>query len=85
MSKVDKRKLYMDKIKAQLDQNGAKIQVMRAKVAEANADMKLGYLKQVDGLEGSLKGLKKKFGQLNNSNDTTWKKLRRGLHKTGKR
>ena len=82
---MDKRKLYMDKIKAQLDQNSAKIQIMRSKVAEANADMKLGYLKEVDGLEGTLKGLKRKFGQLSDAKDTTWKKMKRGLHKAGKR
>ena len=85
MNKVDKRKLYMDKIKSQLDQNSAKIQIMRSKVSEANADMKLGYLKEVDNLEGKIKGLKKKFGQLSDSKDTTWKKLKRGLHRAGKR
>lgn len=75
---MEKRDLYIQKIKAQLDQYSAKIAGMHGKATEVNVDMKLEYLKQVEMLEGKRDGLKKKYEQISKSSESTWKDMKEG-------
>ena len=75
---MEKREVYLEKIKAQIDQYGAKLDGMRSKATEVNADMKLEYLNQVEKLEGKRDGLKKKYQQLSKAGESSWEDLKVG-------
>ena len=75
---MEKRDLYLEKIKAQLEQYSAKISGMHGKATEINVDMKLEYLKQVKMLEGKRDGLKKKYEQLSKASESSWNDMKEG-------
>ena len=75
---MEKRDLYLEKINAQVDQYSAKLAEMRGKAAEANVDMKLEYLNQVEKLEGKRDDLKEKYEQLRKASDSAWEDMKEG-------
>lgn len=75
---MEKRDLYLEKIKAQLEQYSAKISGMHGKATEINVDMKLEYLKQLEMLEGKRDGLKKKYDQLSKASESSWNDMKEG-------
>jgi len=75
---MEKRDLYIQKIKAQLEQYNAKIAGMHGKATEVNVDMKLEYLKQVEMIEGKRDGLIKKYEQLSKASESSWKDMKEG-------
>jgi len=75
---MEKRDLYLQKIKAQLEQYSAKIAEMHGKATEVNIDIKLEYLKQVEMIEGKRDGLKKRYEQLSKASESSWKDLKEG-------
>ncbi len=75
---MEKRDLYLEKINAQVEQYGAKLAEMRGKAAEANADIKLEYLNQVEKLEDKRDGLKAKYEELKKSSENSWENMKDG-------
>ncbi len=75
---MEKRDLYLEKMSAQVDQYGAKLAELRGKAAEANADMKLEYLNQVEKLEGKRDGLKEKYEELKKASGNSWEDMKEG-------
>lgn len=75
---MEKRKLYMDKIDANLTQYNAKLLEMRGKAAEVQADMKLEYLSQVENLEKKRDELKEKHDQLKKAGESAWEDVKTG-------
>ncbi|HEY5561110.1 MAG TPA: hypothetical protein VIK72_05005 [Clostridiaceae bacterium] len=75
---MEKRDIYLEKIKAQIEQYGAKIDGMRGKAAEVSADMKLEYLSQVDKLQGKKDILKAKYQELKKSSEGSWEDVKAG-------
>ena len=79
--KMEKRDLYIEKISAQIEQYTAKLAGMRGKATEANADMKLEYLKQVEKIESNRDALKEKYEQLRKSSESSWVDIKEGTEK----
>ena len=75
---MGKKKVYLEKINAQLEQYSAKISVLKAKGNEAHADVKLEYLKQVEKLEDNRDGLRVKYEQLKEASSNSWDDLQEG-------
>ena len=73
---MEKRELYLDKIRAEIDQYSAKLAGMHGKANEVQADIKLDYLKQVKKLEGKRDNLKEKYEQLSKSSESSWKDMK---------
>jgi hypothetical protein len=73
---MDKKQLYLDKVKAQIEQHSANVALLRAKAAETDANIKLEYLEQVHTLEKKLDGLKDNYRQLRESDDNAWDKIK---------
>ena len=68
---MEKRDLYLEKI-------SAKLEGMRGKADEIQADMKLEYLNQVEKLEGKRDGLKEKYEQLRKASESSWEDMKEG-------
>lgn len=75
---MEKRDLYLQKINAEVEQYSAKLSGMRGKAAEADADMKLEYLKQMEILEGKRDDLKEKYEQLRKATESSWEDMKEG-------
>ena len=75
---MDKDRVYMDKIEANLAQYSAKLAGMKAKAAEIRADIKLDYISQMETLEKTREGFMAKYGELKKSNGHAWDDLKTG-------
>ena len=75
---MEKRDLYMEKVKAQIEQYNAKLSGMRGKASEMGADMKLEYLNQVEKLERKRDELKVKHEELMKATESSWEDLKEG-------
>lgn len=78
---MDKSKVYLEKVEANLAQYNAKLAGMTAKAAEVRADMKLEYISQMESLEKKRDGFLVKYGQLKESNGQAWEDLKAGTEK----
>lgn len=74
---VDK-KLYLKKMKAQLDIKKAELDKLRAKTDYANADARLRIQKDIESLERTMCDLRKKLSDINDSGSEAWKSIREG-------
>ncbi|MEC7118326.1 MAG: coiled coil domain-containing protein [Pseudomonadota bacterium] len=72
------KKLYQEKLQAQLDGWKADIDKLKSKAAEASADAKIELQKQIDGLEGRLEEGKVKLAELSDASHEAWESLKEG-------
>ena len=75
---MNKSKVYLEKVEANLAQYNAKLAGMKAKTAEIRADMKLEYISQMESLEKKRDSLAVKYGQLKKSNEHAWDDVKTG-------
>ena len=75
---MNKRDIYLEKQKAQLEQHSAKIALMRANASEVGANLKLEYMEQVDALEAKLAGLQDRYRDLKDTDEKTWERIQDG-------
>lgn len=73
--------MYVDKARAKGKQIDAKLAKMHGKADEVIADVKLGYLKQVDKIKDEKDGLKGELKKLKKSGEKSWGKMEKGTEK----
>jgi hypothetical protein len=78
---MNKNKIYLEKIEANLAQYDAKLAGLKAKGAEIRADMKLEYISQTETLEKNRAGFMDKYKELKKSNDQAWDDVKAGTEK----
>ena len=78
---MDKNKIYLEKVEANLAQYNAKFAGMKAKADEIRADMKLEYISQMETLEKSRDSFMVKYGQLKETKDNAWNDVKAGTEK----
>ena len=78
---MEKRKLYMDKVDVKLAQYNAKLDQMKEKAAEVQADMKLEYLEQVENFEKKRDEFMKKHEQFKTASEHGWEDVKVGAEK----
>jgi len=78
---MDKRKHDMQKIEAKLAKFNAKLDGVKAKAAEARADVKLEYLSQVENLEKKRADFLVKYDQLKLTSEHAWDDVKVGTEK----
>jgi len=78
---MNKNKVYLEKIEANLAQYDAKLAGLKAKAAEVRADMKLEYISQTETLEKAREGFMVKYGELKKTNDQAWDDVKTGTEK----
>lgn len=74
----DKKKLYEQKIAAQLAEWRADIDKLQAKAKGASADARLKYAKQIDKLEVKYSEGRSKLKEIAESTEEAWESLKDG-------
>ena len=77
----NKRKVYEEKLEAQLKEWSAQIALLRAKADNAKADAKIEYYKTVDALQHKQNEAKTKLQELKTAGDEAWEDLKAGAEK----
>lgn len=77
----DNRKVYEEKLEAQLKEWKAQIELLKAKAANASADAKIEYQETIDSLQRKSDGLKGKLAELKDSGDDAWEEIKTGAAK----
>ena len=72
---------YVAKAKARLDQWNADIEKLRAKAAEAEADAKIEYSKQIEDLRKQRDEGEAKLKEMRDASDDAWKDMKAGFDK----
>lgn len=78
---MDDKSAYRQKLEARLDQWRAEIDKLQAKAAEASADARIEYEKQVEMLRGKQEEAREKLRELDDASDDAWKDLKGGIKK----
>jgi nucleotide-binding universal stress UspA family protein len=77
--KSEKRKVYQEKIEAQLKEWGAKIDELKAKAERSKAELKVKYESQVEDLRIKQEALEKRLKEFKESGDEAWEDFKDGL------
>jgi len=77
----DKRKAYEEKLDAQLKEWKAQIALLKAKAANAEADVKIDYYKAIDALEHKQDKVRTKLQELKTASDGAWEAVKAGTEK----
>src|SRR6056297_2046857 len=81
MDEKDEKDAYRQKLEARLDQWRAEIDKLQAKAAEAGADARVEYEKQVDELREKQDEAREKLKELDNASDDAWQDIKEGVEK----
>ncbi|MDD2557771.1 MAG: coiled coil domain-containing protein [Desulfuromonadaceae bacterium] len=85
---MDKRQIYIDKMKAKLDEWNADISKLQAKADGASANMQLKFRQEVEHLKQQRAEAAEKLAALQKASDSAWEDLKVGLenswHELGK-
>jgi hypothetical protein len=73
---MNSKDAYERKMKAQLDEFGAEIDRLRARVDGASADARPWNYKHVEALEEKHRVARKKLGELRDTRDDAWEDLK---------
>ncbi len=76
---MDEKKLYEQKLQAQLDEWRAEIDKLKAKANSASADAQLELSRQIEDLEVRLEEGSNRLSELSQASGEAWVKLREGL------
>lgn len=76
---MEDKNAYRQKLEARLDQWRAEIDKLEAKAAEARADARIEYEKQIEKLRGKQEDARRKLEELDKASGEAWKDLKSGL------
>lgn len=81
MTITGKRKVYEEKLDAQLKEWNAEIALLKAKAENSKADVKVEYATKIDALQHKRDIAKAKLHELKAAGDEAWEDLRTGAEK----
>ena len=73
------RDVYVDKMKAKIDEWNADLAKLEARSREAEADMRLKYDKQVQELREQREKAEERLKELQRASEESWKRMRDGM------
>ena len=76
---MDKKQVYQEKLKAQLDEWNAKIDVLKAKAAKAEAQSKADYQEAIEDLQKKRQAANDKLQELRSAGDEAWEDMKEGI------
>ena len=79
---MTERQLYIDKMKAKLDEWNADISKLQAKADGASANMQLKFRQEVEHLKQQRAEAAEKLAALQKASDSAWDDLKAGLEKS---
>jgi nucleotide-binding universal stress UspA family protein len=80
--KSEKKKIYQEKIEAQLKEWAAKIEEVKAKVENSKAELKIKYEKQLEDLRAKQEVVQQKLREFKESGEEAWEGLKTGVEKS---
>lgn len=78
---MEEKKAYREKLEAQMREWSAKIDVLKAKADQAEAEAKIEYRNRIEDLRQKKEALRVKLGELQNASDAAWKDIKAGTEK----
>jgi len=75
------KEAYRQKLEAQMREWSAKIDVMKAKADQAEADAKIEYQNRIEDLRQKKEALQAKLSELQNASDAAWKDIKAGTER----
>ena len=78
----EKKDVYVQKLKAKIDEWNAEIDLLAAKANQSRADLKLGYLERIEELKGKRNELETKMKALQEAGGSAWDELKDGLEES---
>jgi len=69
---------YVQKMQAKLDEWNAEIDKLKAKAAQAEADSRIEYQKQIQDLQERRQGAENKLAQVRQAGEGAWQDLKTG-------
>jgi len=76
---MNKKQAYEEKLKAQLDEWNAKIDVLKAKAEKAGAEAKVDYHETIEKLQKKRIAARDKLQELREASDDAWEDLKDGI------
>jgi hypothetical protein len=73
------KEIYLQKMRAQLDEWKADVDKLKARASRASADARLESNKQIEMLESKIENGKKKLSELSRAGEGAWESLREGV------
>lgn len=73
------KEAYRQKMQAELDQCRARIDMMRAQAAEAGADARIEYERQLDSLEERRRQMEAKLDELGSASGAAFEDMKKGF------
>jgi CheY-like chemotaxis protein len=80
--KPEKKKAYQEKIEAQLNDWGARIDELKARATTSKAELKTKYGKQIEDLRSKQEVVQQKLREFKESGGETWEHLKTGMEKS---
>jgi uncharacterized coiled-coil DUF342 family protein len=76
---TEKRDAYVQQLKAKMDEWNAEIDKLQAKTDQAEAEAKIEYHEQIEGLRAKRKEVEDKMAELQQTGEGAWEDLKQGL------
>ncbi|MBU0924991.1 hypothetical protein KKG81_08910 [bacterium] len=76
---MNTKDVYKQKIEAELELVQANLEVLKAKAKIANSDIKINYLKEIEGLEKNYAMVQSKIQKLGEVGEGTWEHLKNDI------
>ena len=76
---TETREAYVQKLKAKIDEWNAEIDKLAAKAEQVDADSKIEYQKQIDGLQAKRDELERKISDIREAGEGAWEDMKAGV------
>lgn len=77
----NRRKVYEEKIDAQIKEWNAQIDLLKAKADKAKAEAKIDFYKTIDALQHKQEEARTKLKELKTAGDEAWEDVKNGVEK----
>jgi uncharacterized coiled-coil DUF342 family protein len=81
---MPEKQAYIQKHEAQMGKWEAKLDELKATAAEASADFRIEYQKQVENLQSKMSAQREKLREVSQAGEDAWEELKKGFDTTWK-
>jgi len=78
---MENKEAYRDKLEAQMREWSAKIDLLKARADQAEAEAKIEYNKRIEDLRQKKEALQTKLSELQNASDAAWQDIKAGTER----
>ena len=78
---MDSKEAYREKLEAQMREWSAKIDLLKARADQAEAEAKIEYRNRIEDIRQRKEALQAKFRELENASDAAWKDIKAGTER----